>query len=194
MEEIFNTELGRKILALTKASFRVADLISDHIIREKIKRQVLNVFLTRSYLVNSGNYTELIKEIDALDSLFYLAGYLNLAKDEHVKALRNGFLVFKSHIILANSNEKQYKVFEHIEKQSKEENPAVKEFGESLSSRQEKILKKFPGKDVSMKLADFVGMFPGLSKRTVRNDLAYLIKLGKILREGQGSSTLYKLL
>jgi DeoR/GlpR family transcriptional regulator of sugar metabolism len=37
-------------------------------------------------------------------------------------------------------------------------------------------------------------MFPGLSKRTVRNDLAYLIKLGKILREGQGSSTLYKLL
>jgi len=28
-EDIFNTELGRKILALTKASFKVSDLIPD---------------------------------------------------------------------------------------------------------------------------------------------------------------------
>ncbi len=44
MEDIFNTELGKKIMALTKASFKVSDLIPDLFLREKIKSQILNVY------------------------------------------------------------------------------------------------------------------------------------------------------
>lgn len=182
-EDIFDNELGRKILALTKASFRVADLISDHVVREKIKHQVLNVYKIFFDRKNS----ELLKELDVLDNLFFLAGHLNLAKDEHVKMLRNGFLVFKSHIVLTvHQQPKQIAEIEMNDFVNHSE-------GGGLTERQEKILRKFPDKSVSMKLADFVAMFPGLSKRTVRNDLSYLIRNGKILREGQGSGTFYKL-
>ena len=107
MEEIFDSELGRKILALTKASFKVSDLIPDLVLREKIKHQVLEVYKT--FLIDSGNqsFSELLKEIDILDHYFCLGGHLNLIKEEHLKQLRNGFLVFKSHIILAmNENGK----------------------------------------------------------------------------------------
>src|SRR3989338_11527555 len=99
MEDFFDNELGRKILALTKASFKVSDLISDLVLREKIKHQVLEVYKT--FLIDSKNQSLLLREIDILDHYFYLGGHLNLIKEEHLKQLRNGFLVFKSHIILA---------------------------------------------------------------------------------------------
>ncbi|KKU75378.1 MAG: hypothetical protein UY02_C0053G0002 [Candidatus Giovannonibacteria bacterium GW2011_GWB1_47_6b] len=93
MEDIFDSELGRKILALTKASFKVSDLISDLVLREKIKHQVIEIYKT--FLIDSGNqsFSELLKEIDILDHYFYLGGHLNLIKEEHLKQLRNGFLV-----------------------------------------------------------------------------------------------------
>lgn len=192
-ENIFDTELGRKVLALTKASFKVADLITDHIVREKIKHRILNIYEIFSVFGEERNYSELLKEIDVLDNLFCLSGHLNLMKDDYVKALRNGLLVFKSHIILANS-EKRHKIFENTEKLNRnEQTPAAQKSKGFLSLRQEKILEKFPDKNTSLKLVDFVAIFPGLSKRTVRNDLAYLIKTGKISRQGQGSSTTYKL-
>ena len=96
MEDFFDNELGRKILALIKASFKVSDLISDMALRDKIKHQVLSIYK----IFFEKKYSELLKELDILDSFFFLAGHLNLAKEEHVKTLRNGFLVFKSQIIL----------------------------------------------------------------------------------------------
>ena len=100
MEDFFDNEIGRKILALTKASFKVSDLIPDLVLREKIKSQILAVY--KKFIEN--NHPELLKEIDVLEHYFYLGGYLNLIKKEHVKQLRNGFLVFKSHIVLLNNN------------------------------------------------------------------------------------------
>ena len=95
-DNIFNTDLGKKFLALTKACFRTSDLITDLVLREKIKGQVLSVYK----LFSNGNSSELLKEVDALDGLFHLGGHLGLVKDEHLKLLRNGLLVFKSHIVL----------------------------------------------------------------------------------------------
>jgi len=95
-EEIFNTELGRKILALVKASFKVSDLIPDLFLREKIKIQILNVY--KNFF--EKKYSDLLKEIDVLDNFFFLAGQMNFVKDNHLRVLRNGFLVFKSRIVL----------------------------------------------------------------------------------------------
>ena len=95
-EDIFNTDIGKKFLALTKACFKASDLITDLVLREKIKNQTLDIY----ELFSNRNNPELIKEIDALDGLFHLGGHLGLVKDEHLKLLRNGLLVFKSHIVL----------------------------------------------------------------------------------------------
>ncbi len=236
MEEgIFNTEIGRKILALTKASFRVADLIPDLIIREKIKIQVLSVYklffsakgarlaeddeakresacLRSQAFGREKNYIALLNEIDILDRLFYLARHLDLVKEEHAKALRNGFLVFKSHIILA-ANEKPRGeetdftpaeiAFENTAKNDKNEKPFVAKAmegkekpisvkSEKLNNRQEKMMNQFQN-NPKLKLSDLARHFSGVSDRTIRNDLYYLIESGKIERRGHGNGSYYKI-
>lgn len=192
-ENIFNTELGKKIMALTKASFKVSDLIPDLVLREKIKNQILNVY--ESFFSAEGGsasggekkYSELLKEIDVLDNFFFLAGQLNFIKDNHLRILRNGFLVFKSHIIL---------MLNEPLKTSVSSTPAVKKEAVKsevkLSERQEKILEKFKNKE-TLKLAEILDLFPGISEKTVRNELSSLIGLKKITRNGQGNGSFYKM-
>ncbi len=199
-EDIFNTELGKKIMALIKAGFKVSDLISDLIIREKIKNQILNVYenffsaegpLRQSSSEASGkNYSDLLKEIDVLDGLFFLAGQLNLVKENHLRILRNGFLVFKSRIILAMNESPKVK-------------KEVVKSGPELSDRQKNILEKFSAKGGSpaggqnkdtLKLAEIMEFFPGVSEKTVRNELSSLVGLKKIIRSGQGGSSFYKII
>ncbi len=199
-EDIFNTELGKKIMALIKAGFKVSDLISDLIIREKIKNQILNVYesffsaegpLRQSSSEASGkNYSDLLKEIDVLDGLFFLAGQLNLVKENHLRILRNGFLVFKSRIILA-MNESP-KVKKEVVKSGPElsDRPA---YAKASAGRQEKILEKFLNKE-TLKLAEILELFPGVSEKTVRNELSSLVGLKKITRSGQGGSSFYKII
>ena len=204
MEDIFDSELGRKILALTKASFKVSDLISDLVLREKIKHQVLEVYKT--FLIDSKNQSLLLREIDVLDHYFYLGGHLNLIKEEHLKQLRNGFLVFKSHIVLTlHQNQKSRlanDTFESpnsaptIEKTTKiagkKTVDAASQIDSGLTERHQKLLARFPDKETSLQLSDFIALFPKLSDRTIRNELSYLIELGKITRRGMGSGSYYK--
>ena len=194
MGEIFNTELGKKFLALVKAGFRVSDLISDLVLREKIKTQIIEVYKT--FLIDSGNqsfsgsrgkYIELLKEIDVLDNFFFLAGQLNFVKDNHLRVLSNGFLVFKSRIILM-LNEPPKTSVDLIPAVRKEDvKPEVK-----LSERQERILEKFQSKEI-LKLAEILDLFPGVSEKTVRNELSSLIGLKKITRSGQGNGSFYQM-
>lgn len=189
-EDIFNTELGRKILALTKASFRVSDLISDLILREKIKHQVIEVYKTFSVSSRGKNHSELIREIDILDHYFYLGGHLNLIKEEHMKQLRNGFLVFKSYIVLA-MNEGNKSIVDYPMGSPVDDRPKARQF-ESLTAKQKKILEKFSSKN-TLKLAEILELFPDVSERTIRNELTSLIGLGKIIRNGRGNGSFYKL-
>ncbi|HEY4495466.1 MAG TPA: DeoR family transcriptional regulator [Candidatus Paceibacterota bacterium] len=221
MEDFFDNELGRKILALTKASFRVSDLIPDLVFREKIKHQVLEVYKTfsifnplrQSYSEASAekNHSELLKEIDILDHYFYLGGHLNLIKEEHLKQLRNGFLVFKSHIILAmNENGKSdidsrivpvvslrdiSRPLRRSSSEARRETDDRQKEGhfESLNAKQKKILEKFSEKN-TLKLSEIMEFFPDVSERTIRNELTFLIGLGKITRDGRGNGSFYKLL
>ena len=186
-EEIFNTELGRKILALTKASFRVSDLIPDLFLREKIKHQILNVYKIFFSAKDGKNYTELLKEIDVLDNFFFLAGQLNFVKDNHLRILSNGFLVFKSRIILMLNEPPKISVDSTTVIKKEAVKPEVK-----LSERQEKILEKFQNKE-TLKLAEILELFPGISEKTVRNELSSLIGLKKITRSGQGNGSFYQI-
>lgn len=174
-EEIFDTELGKKVLALTKASFKVSDLIPDLFLREKIKSQILNVY--RIFL--EKRYFDLLKEIDVLDNFFFLAGQMNFVKDIHLRVLRNGFLVFKSRIILMLNEPPK------IPKEAVK--PEMK-----LSERQEKILEKFQNKE-TLKLAEILELFPGVSEKTVRNELSSLIGFKKITRSGKGNGSFYQM-
>lgn len=279
-ENIFSSELGKKVLALVKAGFKVSDLIPDLVLREKIKRQVLEIH--RNFSSAGGgqgkNYAALINEIDALDHLFYLAGHLDLAKEEHIRTLRNGFLVFKSHLVLANpalqlnggtgqpaevpvvfpaiekidgegmvkgqlrteirewrrgyEKVKTYpmgehydcmmvmedadRIFKNIEKlfgsgleiaapalasfrrEPERSEPIksagiAKNFNEKSGGRQEKLMARFAGGQ-DVRLGDLVKLFPDISEKTVRNDLAGLIAERKITRQGRGSGSFYRLL
>lgn len=203
-------------MALTKASFRVSDLISDLVLREKIKHQILEVY--KIFFINSGNqsFPALLREIDILDHYFYLGGHLNLIKEEHLKQLRNGFLVFKSHIILLNNNtnetNKNTRMTRIVETEfplgnsgSKDEeidvrrqeisDEEISDVGRRIkfSNRQEKILKKFQGKE-TLKLEEILEIFPDVSERTIRNELTSLINLGKITRDGRGNGSFYKII
>ena len=189
MVEIFDTELGRKILALTKASFKVSDLISDLIFREKIKHQILEVYKTFS---SGKNHSELLKEIDILNHYFYLGGHLNLIKEEHLKQLRNGFLVFKSHIILLNNNTNDANKNTRMTRIAETELPNGESVSE-LNAKQKKIMEKFSVKNI-LKLAEILELFPDVSERTIRSELNSLIGLGKITRDGQGNGSFYKLI
>jgi len=61
-----------------------------------------------------------------------------------------------------------------------------------LTERHQKLLARFPDKETSLQLSDFIALFPKLSDRTIRNELSYLIELGKITRRGMGSGSYYK--
>lgn len=183
-EDIFNTELGKKILALVKASFKVADLIPDLFLREKIKTQILNVY--KNFF--EKKYSDLLKEIDVLDNFFFLAGQLNFVKDNHLRVLRNGFLIFKSRVVLA-LNEPPKILADEAAAVKKE---AVKQ-EVKLSERQEKILEKFQSKEM-LKLAEILDLFPGVSEKTIRNELSSLIGLKKITRSGQGNGSFYQII
>ena len=178
---VFNTEMGRKMLALVKAGFKVADLIPDLVLREKIKSQILVVY--KKFIEH--NHSELLKELDVLDHYFYLGGHLNLVKEEHIKQLQNGFLVFKSHIILTLHN--------HGEVEDTVSDALDEETDNDLTKKQKKILEKFESKD-TLRLAEILEIFPGVSERTIRNELTSLIELGNITRNGKGNGSLYKLL
>lgn len=214
MEEgVFDTELGRKILALTKASFRVSDLISDLVFREKIKHQILTVFEKSLFIYGKQNpiqdleksCIEIIKEIDILDHYFYLGGHLNLVKEEHLKALRNGFLVFKSQIVLSMNESSKPDTNslmspladDRLKVEPFEDSSASENVGSSVSNilnaKQRKILEKFENKD-TLKLAEILYIFPNISEKTVRNELANLINLGKITRSGMGNGSFYKVI
>ena len=186
-DNIFNTDLGKKFLALTKACFRTSDLITDLVLREKIKGQVLSVYK----LFSNGNNSELLKEVDALDGLFHLGGHLGLVKDEHLKLLRNGLLVFKSHIVLnLHQKPRHTDVFDSAAPASAAKQTDKKVVGD-LTERHQKLLARFPDKETQLQLSDFAILFPELSDRTIRNDLADLIELGKITRQGMGSGSYY---
>ena len=60
------------------------------------------------------------------------------------------------------------------------------------TGRQEKIMKYFQ-EHKQVKLAELLGLFPGVSEKTVRNELVSLIGLKKITRSGNGGSSFYKL-
>ena len=198
MEVSFNNELGNglgdKILALTKAGFKVSDLIPDILLREKIKSQTLNVYKLFFSAKDGKNYPDLLKELDILDSFLFLAGQLDFIKEDHLKTLRNGFLVFKSHIVLAlnespkNTNFTLPKInnvsqISTEKKQEKKEKPITEK---SLNDRQEKIVKYIQEKKETS-LANLIKLFPDLSDKTVRNDLSFLVKSGKVDRLGKGN-------
>ena len=205
MEDFFDSELGRKILALTKASFKVSDLIPDLVLREKIKHQVLDVYKTFLIFNAEKNHSKLLREIDILDHYFYLGGHLNLIKEEHLKQLRNGFLVFKSHIILAmnkgdkSDNDSQIISFADDRRPAQAGSKMGQSFakggsasgGENLNAKQKTILEKFSEKN-TLKLAEILELFPDVSERTVRNELTSLIGLGKLTRDGRGNGSFYK--
>lgn len=201
---IFDTEIGKKILALTKASFKVSDLIPDLVLREKIKHQILEVY--KIFLIDFGNqsFSALLKEIDILEHYFYLGGHLNLVKEGHLKQLQNGFLVFKSHIVLAMNQKSQLSTSdvdnltgldeEINDVRRRQEFPSGNSVSksENLNAKQKKILEKFEIKN-TLKLSEILELFPDFSERTVRNELFDLITLGKITRSGVGGSSFYKL-
>ncbi len=186
MEDFFDNELGRKILALTKASFKVSDLIPDLVLREKIKHQILAVY--KNFF--EKNHSELLKEIDILDHYFYLGGHLNLIKEEHLKQLRNGFLVFKSHIILLNNNMNDTNKNTRM---TRIEDNMPNHQVDDLNSKQKKIMEKFGSKD-TLKLSEILEIFPDVSERTIRDELTFLIGLGKLTRDGRGNGSFYKII
>jgi len=188
MEEgIFNTDIGRKFLALIKASLKVSDLMPDLVLRGKIKSQVLDVY--RIFI--EKNYRGLLKEIDILDGYLFLAGHLSLIKEEHCRALRNGFLIFKSRIVLLLNEPSKIAPSEKKETIKKPE--TILNDRPVYTGRQEKIMEYFQ-EHKQVKLAEILGLFPDVSEKTVRNELTSLIGLKKITRSGNGNSSFYKML
>ncbi len=176
---IFDTDIGKKFLALTKASLKVSDLIPDLALRGKIKSQILDVYK----IFIEKNYRGLLKEIDVLDGYLFLAGHLNLIKEEHCRALRNGFLIFKSRIILLLNEPPKIAPIEKKE--------TIKKPETMLSDRQEKIVEYFQ-EHKRVKLAELLEILPDFAERTIRNDLSVLIDLRKIKRSGNGGSSFYE--
>jgi len=186
--DIFNTELGKKFLALIKASFKVSDLIPDLVLRGKIKTQILNVY--KSFF--QKKYSDLLKEIDVLDGYLFLAGELNLIKENNLRILKNGFLIFKSRIIVALNNESPKTVVDSTANLTVAMKKEAIKSEAGLNERQEKIMKYFQENDEA-RLADLIKLFPDVSEKTVRNDLNGLVALGKISRRGSmGSGSFYK--
>jgi len=177
-------------LALTKASFKVSDLIPDLVLREKIKHQVLEVYKTFSIFNAEKNHSNLLREIDILNHYFYLGGHLDLIKKEHLKQLQNGFLVFKSHIVLAMNENSKFNTDSQIVPLTDKRRKVGQ--SENLNAKQKKILEKFSNKNI-LKLAEILELFPDVSERTIRNELTFLIGLGKITRDGRGNGSFYKL-
>lgn len=205
-DHIFNTELGKKLLVLTRAGFAVSNQINDLIMRDKIKGKVLDIYEAYGSGKRAG---ELLREIETLDNLLHLSGHLGVAKDEHVKKLRNGYLVFKSHIVLAQ----QTRTAPDVEKlpdagqktmpmsdvavlrkdSAKRSDMIAPPVRAKISERHDKILNFIHDNDRKAQLSQVIGLFPKLSEKSIRNDLAQLCADGKLKRVGWGPTSFYQL-
>ena len=165
--------------------------------RGRIKTQILDVYKIfisakgGSAFGGENTHLNFLKEIDILDGYLFLAGHLNLIKEEHCRALRNGFLIFKSRIVLLTNEPPKAAPVEKKEPVKKPETMLSDQ--PVYTDRQEKIMEYFQ-EHKQVKLAEILNLFPGVSEKTIRNELKILIGLKKITRSGNGNSSFYKML
>ncbi|OGD32864.1 hypothetical protein A2833_03350 [Candidatus Azambacteria bacterium RIFCSPHIGHO2_01_FULL_44_55] len=209
-EYIFNTELGQKLLVLTRAGFAISNQINDLIMRDKIKGKVLDIYEAYGGGKRAG---EILREIETLDNLLYLSGHLGVAKEEHIKKLRNGYLVLKSHVVLtqqarpvfdlpplrsSESNNIESKTFGPDAPASKKDLPKRSDMialpiRAKISERHNKVLDFIKNNDGKAQLSQLISLFPKLSEKSIRNDLAQLCADGKLKRIGWGQTSFYQL-
>lgn len=207
-EYIFNTELGQKLLVLTRAGFVISNHINDLILRDKIKEKILDIY--EAY--GSGRRTaELLGKIETLDNLLHLSGHLGAANDEHIKKLRNGYLVFKSHIVLTQQMKTSSDVesgLSYTEQKTisvSDDLTSIKESGKrsdmiaspvraKISERYDHILNFIRNNNGKAQLSQVMGLFPKLSEKSIRNDLAQLCVDGKLKRVGWGQTSFYQII
>lgn len=199
---VFSTELGKKLLMLTKAGFVISNLLNDLVIREKVKGKILAIYETYS---NNRESQVLIEEISALDNLLHLSSHLKLAGDNHIEKLRNGYLVFKSHIVLNSYQPKTETVISqeivNARKPAESQIKGALSNNKSVSSavlrnsrineRYEKVLNFIKGNNNRAQFSQLMSLFPGLSEKSLRNDLTFLCSRGKLKRIGWGPTSYY---
>jgi len=189
------------LIKLTLGLYRVTELFPAReplkfSIREKANQILADslLFFTKNPLnlkeKQKKNFSEkILKNIEILRAYFKIAQAQNWLKKENFFILKREYEKIKEGII----QELKEKAFPaRIIKEEREEAFAENSSLPMKNERCKKILKVLSQKEKAQ-VWEFKQIFPGVSKRTLRRDLDFLLNRGLIERIGDKNNTFYRL-
>ena len=214
-QDFEKTENWDKLLDLTHTVWRVVDLTTDNdFLRTRIKQSSCDILAQYPVAISEYKGAEnLIKNINTHIALLSLAQKVSRSKEINFLILKNEYkkIIFSlsqkllterqeatvTDIEPAVSREPQKPAFPAQQRspatsmpKKEKEDPFA-----ALNDRQAKIVQLFQRKKYDkLKLKDITGIFPGLTDRTIRNDLRDLCSKKIVSRsEGFGQASFYTL-
>lgn len=214
-------ESWQRLLELTYAAWRVADLTVDNeILKNRIKQIALDILTQYSNILGGNEAVDFGKNINSQIALLSVAQKLSSSQGINFLVLKSEYKKFSSSNINHESiNVESKDVSQAGNTQQESENAAAFNDGNGkknhvivshnknqndstngnnladLNIRQTKILQIFrKHKSDKIQLKDIIRFFPGSTDRTIRNDLRGLCGKKIILRLGKhGPASFYKL-
>ena len=216
-QDFEKTENWDKLLDLTYTVWRVVDLTTDNdFLRTRIKQSSCDILAQYPVAISEYKGAEnLIKNINTHIALLSLAQKVSRSKEINFLILKNEYKKIIFSLSQKLLTERQEATVTDVEPESAvpaEPNkppdqaqqrsphvPVMKKEKEdpffALNDRQAKIVQLFQKKKSDkLKLKDITGIFPGLTGRTIRNDLKDLCSKKIVSRsEGFGQASFYTL-
>jgi len=216
-QDFEKTENWDKLLDLTHTVWRVVDLTTDNdFLRTRIKQSSCDILAQYPTAISEYKGAEnLIKNINTHIALLSLAQKVSRSKEINFLILKNEYKKIIFSLSQKLLTERQEATVTDVEPESavpaepnkppaqaqqrSSQAPVVKKEKEdpffALNDRQAKIVQLFQKKKSDkLKFKDITGIFPGLTGRTIRNDLKDLCSKKIVSRsEGFGQASFYTL-
>lgn len=202
-----------EIIKLTSVLYNVAEAMpNDEPLSYEMKKQALKVLAGCSLvdLKELGNKTQdekakktALSSIEILLTYFQLASQRNFLRRENFEVLARYYNEIKrdlassktkepeAALVLPEKKAKPLVMERKVEKVEKKErnkiNPEILK-----KPRHKKIMQEFVKKG-ALQVKDLEKILPSITKRTIRRDMTYLMALGLLERNGDKSSTFYKI-
>jgi len=197
-----------RLIRLTAALYKITEGFPDREpLRTSLREKALNILGCKVLLLADNPVIEerrrgqivdcLLQEASCLEAYFELAKkqpwaegqYLDVLSREYEKIKEEAVRVGEKKIVKTGEKEERPLTKEKREAKEKPTRPSL----EKLKKPRHKKIIKILEEQESAQVKDFEKYFPGLTKRTLRRDMHYLLGLGMVKRVGDKSNTFYQL-
>ena len=189
--------LGRIILAAV-AVYKTADALpASGPLVQRMKNATLQT--TEDFVVlfchakNEKNKQNVESSLEILCGYFALASEQNWINRQNFIALTEEYRDLYTQLSSIEGTATDTSEKRNITKVTSKKDPVPIMSSVNINDRQEKIL-SYMKKNTESQFGPVAGLFEGISSRTIRRDLDVLVRSNLLVREGNTSSSLYRLI